>query len=53
MANPTATRWPLVFGSAADADSTVPRPADYGPLNQTLTALYDGECRGGLGSASA
>jgi len=52
MPNPTAPRWKLVLGSAADADNAVAMPADYGPLDQTLTALYDGERKGGLGGSA-
>lgn len=41
MAN--APRWKLVLGAAADADNSIEMPADYGPLDQALTALYNGE----------
>jgi Mg-chelatase subunit ChlD len=50
--NPTAPRWKLVLGSAADADNAVTMPPDYGPLDQVLTALYDGERKGGLGGSA-
>lgn len=50
--NPTAPRWKLVLGSAADADNAVAMPPDYGPLDQVLTALYDGERKGGLGGSA-
>ncbi|QKG56541.1 VWA domain-containing protein [Hymenobacter sp. BRD128] len=50
--SPTAARWKLVLGAAADADNSVAMPADYGALDQVLTALYDGERRGGLGASA-
>jgi Mg-chelatase subunit ChlD len=50
--NPTAARWKLVLGAAADADNSVEMPADYGALDQVLTALYDGERKGGLGGSA-
>lgn len=50
MAN--APRWKLVLGAAADADNSIEMPADYGPLDQALTALYDGERRGGPGGSA-
>jgi Mg-chelatase subunit ChlD len=50
--NPTAPRWKLVLGAAADADNAVAMPADYGALDQVLTALYDGERKGGLGGSA-
>ncbi len=48
----TAARWKLVLGSAADPDDAVAMPPDYGPLDQVLTALYDGERKGGLGGSA-
>jgi Mg-chelatase subunit ChlD len=50
--NSTAHRWKLVLGAAADADNAVEMPADYGALDQVLTALYDGERKGGLGGSA-
>jgi Mg-chelatase subunit ChlD len=50
--NPTAARWKLVLGAAADAEGAIDMPADYGALDQVLTALYDGERKGGLGGSA-
>lgn len=52
MPTPTAPRWKLVLGAAADAANTVPLPPDYGALDQVLTALYDGPRQGGLGGSA-
>ena len=52
MSATTASRWKLVLGAAADADHAVALPPDYANLDQVLTALYDGERRGGLGGSA-
>ena len=55
MANSSPTRWKLVLGSAADEANTISLPADYGRMDDVLTALYDGDPAGrktGLGSTA-
>jgi Mg-chelatase subunit ChlD len=46
----TPERWKLVLGGeAADPDNACPLPADYGPLDQVLTDLYDAPDKKGAG----
>ncbi|TGE25171.1 VWA domain-containing protein [Hymenobacter aquaticus] len=47
-------RWKLVLGAEADAENQVPLSADYGRMDEVLTALYDSERkgRGGLGGSA-
>ena len=45
-------RWRLVLGQEADKDLGVPLTGDLVAMDRTLSALYDGDRKGGLGASS-
>jgi Mg-chelatase subunit ChlD len=49
-----AARWKLVLGSPADASNDIPLSADYGRMDDVLTALYEStaERKAGLGGSA-